>query len=166
MGSRCDPKAPPHPHASVPTSSLRAPAQGMPVAAPYVGYRGDLLAVLANAMHERPSVAEAVAAQPGAVELILAQVGGPRPACIHVCVPSCVCAQGEHRVCMCACHRVCMCACRRVYMCACHRVYTCACHRVYMCACVRMCTRGSLPYVHGVLILAQVGPGLRVYMCA
>jgi hypothetical protein len=46
----------------------------MPVLPPYIGYRGDLLGVLANAMYERPPVAEAVAAVPGAVELLLAQV--------------------------------------------------------------------------------------------
>jgi hypothetical protein len=47
----------------------------MPSRAPYVGYRGDLLGILGNAMHERHRVAEAVAEVPGAVELLLAQVG-------------------------------------------------------------------------------------------
>jgi hypothetical protein len=46
----------------------------LPVLPPYIGYRGDLLGVLANVMYDRPRVAEAVAAVPGAVELLLSQV--------------------------------------------------------------------------------------------
>ena len=46
-----------------------------PVEPPYLGYRGDLLAVLANAMCNRPAVADAVALEAGAVELVLGQVG-------------------------------------------------------------------------------------------
>uniref|UniRef100_A0A7S3VJ23 Ataxin-10 domain-containing protein n=1 Tax=Dunaliella tertiolecta TaxID=3047 RepID=A0A7S3VJ23_DUNTE len=44
-----------------------------PVVPPYLGYRGDLLAVLANAICNRPAVAEEVALEAGAVELVLGQ---------------------------------------------------------------------------------------------
>lgn len=47
---------------------------GMPLRPPYDGYRGDVLAVLANAMHNRSHVAEAIAAVPRASLLILSQV--------------------------------------------------------------------------------------------
>lgn len=47
--------------------------QHLPSTPPYIGYRGDLLACLGNALAGRPDVADAVADVPGAVPLILSQ---------------------------------------------------------------------------------------------
>ena len=54
-------------------------AAGMPPLPPYLGYRGDLLSVLANVIFGRPDVAHLVSGMDGAVELLLAQVHSSKP---------------------------------------------------------------------------------------
>lgn len=84
------------PHAPTPqTPTLAVPeaaglVQGpLPRAPPYIGYRGDVLSVLANVMFARPAVAERIAQLEGAVELVLSQVC---PCFLHLIV--CCSVQG------------------------------------------------------------------------
>ena len=59
--------------------AVAALAAGMPPLPPYLGYRGDLLSVLANVIFGRPDVAHLVSGMDGAVELLLAQVHSSKP---------------------------------------------------------------------------------------
>ncbi|KAG2484138.1 hypothetical protein HYH03_017020 [Edaphochlamys debaryana] len=55
-------------------ASLAAAAAGFPTEPPYIGYRGDLVAVLSNASYRRTAVVSELLAG-GALELLLAQTG-------------------------------------------------------------------------------------------
>lgn len=63
--------------------------QDLPVKPPYHGYRGDILAVIANIMHDGPKAADEVAAVPGAIMLMLSQVG-PAYVWLYSCHSPCM----------------------------------------------------------------------------